>query len=324
MSAKDVKIAYLRSLAHIGECHFTFWLTVTHTRYGSLNREIKSVCQINDNIELLLDCTKHEISKLWQGDDVSDEQRDELLEEITISFSRNDQEFSGNTTCLSLMQFKNKIKLHILGNTYRVVVNAPLVSQLTIPKNMYTNTFAKPQRLKGIHIHKQLCKYKWSKSKDKIHWTDVFYEINYCISPEDVGYYLKLTVYPHSKDRTIGPVVEAVTENTVEILPDLPSSSIQTEYRNSYTQHKLGGKKYVIISIECGLWLLFIFFCFSLRVVSYNILADRYTDDKFAYCDPRYLSIDYRKQVILNEIISKFFFVILHYCIYAQSKLSIQ
>ncbi|KAK9744938.1 Endonuclease-reverse transcriptase [Popillia japonica] len=207
MSAKDVKIAYLRSLAHIGECHFTFWLTVTHTRYGSLNREIKSVCQINDNIELLLDCTKHEISKLWQGDDVSDEQRDELLEEITISFSRNDQEFS---------------------------------------------------------------------------------------------------VYPHSKDRTIGPVVEAVTENTVEILPDLPSSSrscilnitentveilpdlpsssIQTEYRNSYTQHKLGGK--------------------NLRVVSYNILADRYTDDKFAYCDPRYLSIDYRKQVILNEIIN--------------------
>ncbi|KAI4464907.1 carbon catabolite repressor protein 4 [Holotrichia oblita] len=284
MSAKDVKIAYIRSLDRTAQCDFTFWLTVTHPKYGSLNQEIKSVCQIDNNLEFLLNHTRSKISKLWLGDEASDDQVDDLAKEIKISLSRNEQELSGNMACRELIQYKNKIKLQIFGTTYRVVVNAPLIFQLTIPKNMYTNTFAKPQRMKGIHMHKGLSKYKWSKSKDKARWTDIYYEINYNISPEDLGYYLKLTVYPHSKDRTVGPTVEAITENTVEILPDLPTSCVQIEYRNQYTQDKLSGK--------------------NLRVVSYNILADRYTDDKFEYCDPRFLSVDYRKQAILKEIIN--------------------
>jgi len=50
---------------------------------------------------------------------------------------------------------------------------------------------------------------------------------------------------------------------------------------------------------------------FSFRVVTYNILADLYTDSEYTrtvlhpYCPPYALTIDYRKQLILKELIGK-------------------
>ena len=51
------------------------------------------------------------------------------------------------------------------------------------------------------------------------------------------------------------------------------------------------------------------FFFYSFRVVTYNILADLYADSDFTrttlhpYCPPYALAIDYRKQLILKELI---------------------
>ena len=48
---------------------------------------------------------------------------------------------------------------------------------------------------------------------------------------------------------------------------------------------------------------------FSFRVVSYNLLADTYSDSDFArdvlfpYCPPYALDMDYRRQLLLKEII---------------------
>lgn len=50
---------------------------------------------------------------------------------------------------------------------------------------------------------------------------------------------------------------------------------------------------------------------FSFRVISYNILADTYADSDFSkdvlypYCPQYALDMDYRKQLILKEIIGK-------------------
>ncbi|GJQ66889.1 hypothetical protein Trydic_g7911 [Trypoxylus dichotomus] len=88
-----------------------------------------------------------------------------------------------------------------------------------------------------------------------------------------------------NQERTTGPIVEIISEHTVDTLPDVPRSSMELTYRQQYTKNKLTGK--------------------SIRIVSYNILAERYTDDEqFSYCDPKYLSIGYRKQVILEEVLN--------------------
>lgn len=50
---------------------------------------------------------------------------------------------------------------------------------------------------------------------------------------------------------------------------------------------------------------------YSLRIFSYNILADMYADSDFSrdylypYCSPVALDIDYREQLLLKEISGK-------------------
>jgi len=50
---------------------------------------------------------------------------------------------------------------------------------------------------------------------------------------------------------------------------------------------------------------------YSFRVVTYNILADVYADSDFsrdylfAHCPPEILSIDYRKQLLLKELVGR-------------------
>lgn len=45
------------------------------------------------------------------------------------------------------------------------------------------------------------------------------------------------------------------------------------------------------------------------RVISYNLLADLYADSDFSrdilfpYCPPQYLHIDYRKHLIIKELL---------------------
>lgn len=52
---------------------------------------------------------------------------------------------------------------------------------------------------------------------------------------------------------------------------------------------------------------MYLFIYFRFRIVSYNILADRYTADteSYSYCSPKALAIDYRKQLILKEVLGK-------------------
>ena len=54
-------------------------------------------------------------------------------------------------------------------------------------------------------------------------------------------------------------------------------------------------------------------FLFSFRVVSYNLLAEVYSDTDFAkehlfhYCPYEVLEMDYRKHLFLKEIVGEFF-----------------
>lgn len=57
-----------------------------------------------------------------------------------------------------------------------------------------------------------------------------------------------------------------------------------------------------------GKWYFNFYFYFRFRVVTYNILADLYCDSDYTrevlhpYCPPHALSLDYRKQLILKEL----------------------
>ncbi|XP_033100520.1 2',5'-phosphodiesterase 12-like [Anneissia japonica] len=114
------------------------------------------------------------------------------------------------------------------------------------------------------------------------HWQEVGTSKVYTPTAMDEGSFLKLECTP-SSGQNIGLASHCVLENAVLSVPTFPF-----EKRHGFTA-KLTSTN-------------------SLRIVSYNILAEMYADSDFSrdvlypYCPPELLDIDYREQVILKEL----------------------
>ena len=143
------------------------------------------------------------------------------------------------------------------------------------------------------------CKYLWfkeesneeneSNSKDlvndkssshSIKWIQIGEGFYYTTKSADIGSKLKVICIPNN-----GVESEAISENPIEANPGL----CPFEERHSFCQNYSSFGTF--------------------RVTSYNILADTYVDSDysrrvlFPYCPTYALSIDYRKQLIIKEII---------------------
>nr|CAD7399154.1 unnamed protein product [Timema cristinae] len=106
----------------------------------------------------------------------------------------------------------------------------------------------------------------------------------YTPSTSDIGHKLKLNCVPKNGDQE-GPQSEVISSTSVGAGPGM----CPFEKRHVFTKERLPSKNF--------------------RVVSYNILADLYADSEVArtqlypYCPSYALSIDYRKQLILRELL---------------------
>ena len=100
----------------------------------------------------------------------------------------------------------------------------------------------------------------------------------------DVNRYLKLVCYPRLKDRN-GLSYEIVSKSPVSEGPKL----CPFEQRHVFTKDNTNDDEF--------------------RIVSYNLLADLYADSDFSrtvlfpQCPPSALALDYRKQLIIKELL---------------------
>lgn len=125
-----------------------------------------------------------------------------------------------------------------------------------------------------------------SKKEDQIEWERIGKGFSFVTRHEDIGYRIKLKAIPKSKNGIrVGPEVEAISKSDVEAGPGY----CPFECRHLFTQQRLSGN--------------------ALRIASYNILADYYADTEdartklFAYCPQYAIDIDYRKQLLIKEIV---------------------
>lgn len=122
--------------------------------------------------------------------------------------------------------------------------------------------------------------------EDQIEWEEIGRGFSFLVRQDDIGFRLKLKAIPRSADGTKeGPAVESIAKNEIQAGPGI----CPFETRHLFTMDRLSGK--------------------SLRVASYNLLADYYADTEdgrtklFNYCPEYAIKIDYRKQLLLKEIL---------------------
>nr|ACH92481.1 FI09011p [Drosophila melanogaster]AOQ13855.1 CG31759-PC [synthetic construct] len=190
---------------------------------------------------------------------------------------------------LVVTQDISNVKLQVLDTVYDLVFNPPWISSLKfLPSCILAGFVIYPTNVQIQFGERQFSKAVWFKAKKP---TDTDWEVcgegfQYLVTPEDIGYHLKFVVTPGNALGMTGPVVEKITNSAVQESPGrCPFQDRQRHTTNSLSESN------------------------EIRVVSYNLLADLYASSDYAgstlfsYCPAKYLQIDYRKPLFINEII---------------------
>lgn len=186
--------------------------------------------------------------------------------------------------------------LDIGEKLYTLDVNPPIVKSLELPKNIMAGFPVYPSKFEVTSGNEEDSTFMWYKSDikfssdkeakaqmHKIKWLEMGTDYICLTENDDVGRLLKMVARPRQGERQ-GEDAEAVASVLVSAGP----GQCPFQRRHEITKNPAGQN--------------------SLRVISYNILADQYADSEFARsslfpsCPTYAMDIDYRKQLLLKEI----------------------
>ena len=181
--------------------------------------------------------------------------------------------------------WKQGTVLKVGTKLFTIIINGPSVSCLKLPKIILVGYSTYPE-LELEFASFEHSEYYWyrQKSFDENSWDLIHESFFYTPTNEDVGKRLKFKCVP-VRDTKRGCEVEEITKEIVE----LSKGILPCEARHAFTQSYTRGQ--------------------DIRVVSYNILADTYVDSDtgrgilFKYCADFALKFDYRKHLILKELL---------------------
>ncbi|XP_076621770.1 2',5'-phosphodiesterase 12 isoform X2 [Colletes latitarsis] len=208
---------------------------------------------------------------------------DDFIQDKTIKLIKNDSVIDGELTCKSILEDPLNVKLIIFDTECILKQNVPCVTKIKLPSSILTGFPTYPTKFESTYVDKLRSTFNWYKS-NKRNWILVGEEYLYTPNVSDIGCKLKIMCIPRNNIQT-GPTIEVTSNYTVEAGPGL----CPFEVRHEFTKNKLSGK--------------------SFRVTSYNILASIYSDTElskdvlYPYCPSYALSMDYRKLLILKELI---------------------
>lgn len=173
--------------------------------------------------------------------------------------------------------------MNILGQLYKIKLNAPWVTNLTMPSSILAGYLVYPNKLETLFSAKSDLEFIWYRGQvEKNQWIEVNRGYSYLVQNEDVNHNLKLQIVPKCGETSLE--FERKSTCTVQAGPGV----CPFEERHLFTPEFLCGN--------------------SFRVVTYNILADLYADSDysrdvlFGYCQKYAISMDYRKQLFIKEI----------------------
>lgn len=198
----------------------------------------------------------------------------------------------------AIFRFHNK--------SYEVITNAPQVEFLKLPNCIMKNFVIIPT-VSLVNCSIDNCKFQWYRQisaqekenyiKDGVcmedsitfdqrnYWYKICDGLIFCPKLEDVAHYIKVVCMPSDGVRD-GPEISSISSTPVELGP----SCCPFEKRHELTKLKISDPK-------------------KFRFMTYNILADLYADSDysrsvlFGHCPSHALDIDYRRQLLLKEIL---------------------
>ncbi|XP_011338566.1 2',5'-phosphodiesterase 12 isoform X2 [Ooceraea biroi] len=278
----DISFRYMDETMMIDR-RFNFSRQITESINKFLIRVDANICKIiNKKIE--------KKNKKRKNDDASDIATlpCDNVQTGKIMLLKDDAKIDGEMPCESFLRDSAVLKLIIFEKTFLVKRNAPHVVNISLSSSMLVGFPTYPVKFESLYTDKKRSIFNWYKNdavnKKPSLWTHVGNGYLYIPNVSDIGCNLKLSCEPWNESDH-GCSIEVESKNIVEPGP----GQCPFDIRHQFTKNRLSGR--------------------SFRIMCYNLLADIYADSEFSkdvlypYCPSYALDMDYRKQLILKEII---------------------
>ncbi|XP_050077298.1 2',5'-phosphodiesterase 12 [Anopheles maculipalpis] len=301
-----MRTAYFKQLPGEEQCQISFHLLLDQYKIDkvfnfnrSLTEQIdSSLDRIRANVEKEFQ-KKNKRKKVKKSVDnaasAGTEQAADVVP-VVVSLGTTEQKLTNMTIADVLAKFDAgefpNAQLTVLDTNFQISYNSPEVHAVKLPTSMLADFYVYPSRLELHFATRESSTYCWSRGQmpasgdvQKIQWEQVSTDLTYMVQKSDVGYHLKFSCTPKDAVGRTGPTMEIIASQPVQAGPGL----CPFEVRHLFTQQKLKDGQF--------------------RVVSYNLLAELYSDSDysrtvlFSYTPQYALEMDYRKQLFIKEIL---------------------
>ncbi|KAK0179659.1 hypothetical protein PV327_005391 [Microctonus hyperodae] len=283
---------------HHSDDQETFDFTFRYTNQElKVDRQFNLSRQKSENVESFLRRVDTNLNKILvkkikkrMKKNSTEEKMEKTIDNVesgNIVLMKDDSIVELNESWEKLLDNPSQLSMIIFGVPYNIKFNAPWVLRMKLPKSILAGFPIYPSEFESLFTDKSKSEFNWYRYdmiNNKRSWIRIGEGYIYIPSNEDIGKIIKLECVPRNYQHE-GPSIEIESEYHVEAGP----GTCPFESRHLFTQTKLSGNDF--------------------RVTSYNILANIYADSDysrgvlFPYCPPYALAIDYRKLLIIKELI---------------------
>uniref|UniRef100_A0A182TCK2 Uncharacterized protein n=1 Tax=Anopheles maculatus TaxID=74869 RepID=A0A182TCK2_9DIPT len=309
-----MRTAYFKQLPGEEQCQISFHLLLDQYKIDKVFNFNRS---LTEQIDSSLDRIRANVEKEFQkknkkkkvkrptgqpSDDSASAAANQVAEvptdvvPVVVSLGTAEEKLTNMTIADVLAKFDagefSNAQLTVLDTSFQISYNSPEVHAVKLPTSMLADFYVYPSRLELHFATRESSTYCWSRGKmpasgdaQHIQWEPVSTELTYMVQKSDVGYHLKFSCTPKDAAERTGPTTEIISSQPVQAGPGL----CPFEVRHLFTQQKLKDGQF--------------------RVVSYNLLAELYSDSDysrtvlFSYTPQYALEMDYRKQLFIKEIL---------------------
>ncbi|KAI4492309.1 hypothetical protein M0802_009890 [Mischocyttarus mexicanus] len=252
-----------------------------------IDRQFNFSRRINETVDLFVNKLNNNITKILMK---KEKKYGNALEEIlkkNVSLYKDNIKINGDLTLETILKDVNNLKLVIFDATFTIKKNMPIVNRVSLASSILCGFPTYPAKFNTSYTDTKISNFSWYRmyiNDPKRVWEHVGDGYFYIPNLSDIGYRLKFSCTPRN-DKDYGPLTEVESKCLVEAGP----GPCPFDTRHMFTSSKLTGK--------------------SFRVTSYNILAETYSstnyskENLFPHCPAYALEMDYRKQLILKELI---------------------
>ena len=296
---------------------FTLSFRLKSERLGGINKQFNMCRNLNENTSEFITRLAFNIERVYSKKLKNKKVKVDIpsSEELDVIFYRNGIPIEDQSLKIQDILFEPNAEFSVIGEKFTIDIDPPLVEGAKLPNTLMSGFMVYPVKFKLESAHKFDSHYEWFVSRElfnnqekdadnknteamttkelkaskevnvqHLSWIKKAEGFYFVPSNEDINRYIKFVCHPKCGDRP-GIDFEMVSKTTVSAGPgDCPFIK-----RHAFTTEVCKGTRF--------------------RILSYNLLADLYADSEFSrtvlfsQCPPYALDIEYRKQLILKELL---------------------